>query len=79
MHSKSILFINYLYIHSNYSRFAMYSDVQPIYTVWWFKFVTKCCIKYNLYAYVIYHKMHQYNVVLKVKIFHKISSQTAGN
>ena len=46
MHSKSILFINCLYIHSNYSRFAMYSDVQPIYAVWWFKFVTKCCIKF---------------------------------
>ena len=33
------------------------SNIQPIYAVWWFKLVTNVVL--NLFACVIYHKMHQ--------------------
>ena len=57
IHSKFILFINCLYVFiGNYRRFVMHS-IQPIYAVWWFKLATNVVL--NLYAYVIYHKMHK--------------------
>ena len=34
----------------------MYSNIEPIYAVLWFKLVTS--VVSNLYAYVIYDKMH---------------------
>ena len=38
--------------------FLANGNIQPIYAVWWFELVTDQVVL-NLYAYVIYHKMHK--------------------
>ena len=55
----------------------MYSNIHPIYAVWWFKLVTNVVL--NLCAYVIYQKCINKMLFLKYKIFHQMSSQNAGN